>query len=255
MDKDKHLVLFCREQISGRVILKLQSILPFHQGKENYIARLEGLLNDQKPPVRMLLEYSGGGDLSDYLKNNLTPLSELEAFFYFKQILDVLEFVHSLGIVHRDVKLENFVLDESKQHLKLIDFGFAWGSTSKRAKSVKVRTPDHLVMAPEHLLDPDYLRRWDFSTEVKADIWGAGVILFMLVTRYIGVVDISNVKRTIQDRLESEDLRDLLLDKLLVDKEKRASIEEIRKSRWFVRMEEELEGSGKSLGTRVVSKN
>jgi len=73
--------------------------------------------------VYLVLELASGGDLFDYCAHR-GPLPEDEAHSFFSQLLRGVSWMHMHGIVHRDIKLENCILDENMQ-LKLIDMGFA----------------------------------------------------------------------------------------------------------------------------------
>lgn len=58
----------------------------------------------------------------DYLEKG--PFSDKICRFYFRQLIDVLEYIHSQGIAHRDIKPENILFDD-QFNLKLADFGLA----------------------------------------------------------------------------------------------------------------------------------
>ena len=69
------------------------------------------------------MEYASGGELYDYL-NERKRVSELEARGIFRQIISAVHFLHKNRIVHRDLKLENILIDMNG-YLKIIDFGLA----------------------------------------------------------------------------------------------------------------------------------
>lgn len=70
-----------------------------------------------------VLEYAKNGILFDKLKCG-KPFDEEVARYYFQQLIGALEYLHLKGFVHRDLKLENLLLDE-ENNLKLADFGFS----------------------------------------------------------------------------------------------------------------------------------
>ena len=68
------------------------------------------------------LELADGGDLFHYV--NVAPFSEATARFYFRQLIEAVDHLHKKGMVHRDLKMENLLLDIDF-NLKLADFGFS----------------------------------------------------------------------------------------------------------------------------------
>ncbi len=83
-------------------------------------------------------------------------------------------YLHSQGIAHRDIKLENVLLD-ADLNIKLIDFGFSTQQTSPKKAKLFCGTPSY--MAPEIVSRIEYLGQ-------PADIWAAGVLLFCLLNGY-----------------------------------------------------------------------
>jgi len=94
------------------------------------ILRFKQIIEDNEN-VYMILEYAKNGDLLEYIKNK-NRLSEQEARCFFIQILNALEYTHDIGIIHRDIKLENILLNE-KNEIILGDWGFAsqWSPQKK----------------------------------------------------------------------------------------------------------------------------
>jgi serine/threonine protein kinase len=71
------------------------------------------------------MEYASTTSLYSYLKSKpQRRLTEEEAKRVFRQCVEGVKYMHQINIVHRDLKLENILLDESK-NIKIIDFGFS----------------------------------------------------------------------------------------------------------------------------------
>ena len=97
-------------------------------------------------------------------------MGENSGRYFISQLLDVLYNLHSNGIVHRDLKLENILLDNNL-NLKVCDFGFA---TSKHVNKLKSFRGTYTYMAPEIKEGKEY-------DGTKADIFSTGVVLFIIV--------------------------------------------------------------------------
>ena len=85
------------------------------------IKTLEVFNNNKKTYIA--LEYAGHGDLLSYIQLR-GALKETESAYFFKQIVSGLVYLHTSGVVHRDLKCENVLLNE-KNNVKIADFGFA----------------------------------------------------------------------------------------------------------------------------------
>ena len=85
-------------------------------------------------------------------------------------MLDVIEYLHNKRIVHRDLKLENILIDD-RLNMKLVDFGFACYRNIDKLKS---RRGTMAYMAPEIKEGKQYR-----GTEI--DLFSVGVILFVIV--------------------------------------------------------------------------
>lgn len=78
---------------------------------------------ESKNHLYLITEYVANGELFDYLVN-VDPLPEPQALCVFYELMNGVFFLHNWGIVHRDLKLENILID-SEMHLKIADFGMA----------------------------------------------------------------------------------------------------------------------------------
>src|ERR1019366_2874500 len=74
--------------------------------------------------VYIVMTYAEGGDMLEYMRMH-TILSEKRANLFFRQLVTAVAYAHSLGYIHRDIKLENILLDKEQTHILLGDWGFA----------------------------------------------------------------------------------------------------------------------------------
>jgi calcium-dependent protein kinase len=122
----------------------------------------------------LIMECMEGGELFDRVIE-LKTFKEKDAAGSVNQMLLAVNYIHSHGIVHRDLKLENFLYDrKGSNHLKLIDFGFSkmWDPNVKMQASCGTLA----YVAPE-VLQKSYTS--------KCDLWSLGVITFILLAGYM----------------------------------------------------------------------
>lgn len=73
--------------------------------------------------IYMILEYASGGDMLTYIQKLCGPVPDKDCKLWMRQICSALQYLHHNNIIHRDLKLENLLID-SKRNIKLCDFGF-----------------------------------------------------------------------------------------------------------------------------------
>ena len=123
--------------------------------------------------IFLIMDYIEGGSLHAYLKQRpLRRLDEVEARRVFTEIVNGLQYCHDKAIAHRDIKLENVLLDEQK-NIKIIDFGFATQIIAGQKSRMFCGTPSY--MAPEIVARKEYHAG-------QADIWALGVLLYVLLS-------------------------------------------------------------------------
>ncbi len=116
------------------------------------------------------VEYVEGANLESIVQSS--PLEENVARKLIAQLLIALDYIHSLNIVHRDVKPKNIIVHPERLFpLKLIDFG-----TATYYNKAGIRDA---VISPGGYTAPEQFR---FMSSPQSDIWGAGAVLFYMLT-------------------------------------------------------------------------
>jgi len=122
--------------------------------------------------VYFVMELCGGGSLANHLMRG-RPFSEQVTRWYMTQLVKGLKYCHKEGVCHRDLKLENLVIDNSG-HLKITDFGHA-GIYRKGWDLFSTGCVGSLYhVSPEQIQGKCY-------SGTKMDIWGVGIILYRLL--------------------------------------------------------------------------
>ncbi|ORZ24529.1 kinase-like domain-containing protein [Absidia repens] len=121
--------------------------------------------------LHMVLEYAVGGELFRHLSHE-GMFSEPMARFYAAELVLALEHLHSLGIVYRDLKPENCLLD-AQGHVILTDFGLSKVTVSMDGKSNTICGTLEYI-APEILMGLDY--------DYVVDWWSLGILLYDMLT-------------------------------------------------------------------------
>ncbi|KNA19803.1 hypothetical protein SOVF_058140 [Spinacia oleracea] len=140
------------------------------------IVRLHEVLAS-KTKIFMVLEYVHGGELFDKIASR-GKLPEKEGRRLFQQLIDGVSYCHDRGVFHRDLKLENILVD-GKGNIKVSDFGLSalpqhFGSDG--LLHTTCGSPNYV--APEILANRGY-------NGATADVWSCGVILYVILTGYL----------------------------------------------------------------------
>ena len=152
-------------------------------------------LKKTKKHYYLVTEYCNGGDLTKALENYQykfgRPFPEDLVQYFMRQIISAFKYIHNQGIMHRDIKLENILLNYNnendknnfnlyKAQIKIIDFGFSCQIDKYSLKYTAVGNPMNM--------DPLILRKYNNDSKArflgydqKADIWSLGAICYQLL--------------------------------------------------------------------------
>ena len=197
--------------------------------KHKYIIQLYEILQTPNH-IFIVMEYCDGKDIMDYILSK-NFLSESDALKYFQQLINALFYLHSQNIAHRDIKIDNILLDRNK-NLKLIDFGLS----TKYSDNKLLDQPCGTIVysAPEVLEGQPY-------HGMLADVWSSGIVLYGMLSGYLPFSDNDdnvNKKLIIEGKIEMPEnispwVTDLLRHMLDVNPMTRYTLQDIKDHPWF----------------------
>jgi len=214
----------------------------------------EVIINETKEyKPYIIFELCSKGELIKYINNTKALLNEKYIKIIFLKIAKAIYFLHKMGICHRDIKLNNILLDE-EYNIKICDFGLSSFITKNKNGIYKkmqgiAGTPSYI--APEIIMNIPY-------DGVKADIFSLGVVLFNLRTGKFGFPiakafnfssdPIKLLYKYIKEKNEkvywkyiegtfeielSEDFKELYMKMVAFQPKERPTLEEIFKNKYF----------------------
>ncbi|KAL4506793.1 hypothetical protein ABPG72_001214 [Tetrahymena utriculariae] len=196
----------------------------------NSIIKLYKVIENSQS-MNLVMEYSSSIPLNVYLKQKSGKrLHELEAKVIFRQILEAVLYLHKKRVIHRDIKLENILINSNRK-IKLIDFGFSIQVQPSFKLTMFCGTPNYMA--------PEIINKKGYSFEV--DIWALGILLYKLLTGYYPFAGKENkqlYKNILKCQPEypmfiSPSAQNLLQQILKEDPDQRKQLEVILKDEWF----------------------
>ncbi|KAK6089567.1 hypothetical protein P3W45_001449 [Vairimorpha bombi] len=183
------------------------------------------ILNDHE--LILGLEYFNNLSLEDYIQHK-EIFTEKSIFKIFRQLVDVTRYLHSINIVHGDIKTDNILVD-SDFNIKLCDFGFS--KEIQKGDMIKDLRGSLFYYPPELIHKKIYDGK-------KADIWCLGIVLYTLICGNppsrddkLSVIFSSKIKN-------NSELYTMILGMLNPEFKQRWGLEEIDVCKWYKNMKE-----------------
>ncbi|CAG9467583.1 unnamed protein product [Pedinophyceae sp. YPF-701] len=188
--------------------------------------------------LAIVMEYAAGGELFDRIAK-AGRFSEEEARYFFQQLANGVAYCHKSGVCHRDLKLENTLLDGSpRPKVKICDFGYSKSALNDSVPKSTVGTPAYIA--------PEVLKKNAYSGET-ADVWSMGVTLYVMLVGAYPFEDPSdprNFRKTIQKIMTvsyswpsyasvTPECKDLIKRIFVADPTKRITMDGILDHPWF----------------------
>ena len=184
--------------------------------------------------IFLIQEYVPNGELLHFLesKENIN-LTEKDICKIYQQIISGIEYLHEVGIAHRDLKLENILLN-FKNDIKIIDFGLSNKYNKDNEELLQSSCGSPCYAAPEMIKGAKY-------HGVDTDIWSSGIILYLMLCKTFPFNDKNNSKlyqKILSGKFNlpsylSNEAKDLLSKLLKVNPNERIKLNEIKKHPWF----------------------
>ncbi|KAJ3091008.1 Map microtubule affinity-regulating kinase [Quaeritorhiza haematococci] len=208
-----------------------------------HIVRLYEVIDTPKE-LYLIMEYAAGGEIFDYLVAH-GRMKEKEARRHFRQIVSAIDYCHALHVIHRDLKAENLLLDES-MNVKIADFGFSNQFSPGQRLNTWCGSPPYA--APELFQGKEY-------SGPEVDIWSLGVVLYVLVCGALPFDGSTLAKlraRVLAGKFKipfymstemkpdssfypllALDCERLIKRMLVLDPTKRATLEQVKQDKWY----------------------
>ncbi|KAL4880502.1 kinase-like domain-containing protein [Aspergillus karnatakaensis] len=196
------------------------------------VLRLYGHFQDSKR-IFLILEFAGRGELYKHLRKE-HRFPEWKAAQYIAQMTSALKYLHKKHVMHRDIKPENILVGIHGE-IKISDFGWSVHAPNNRRQTM-CGTLDYL---PPEMLKPG--SQDNFYSE-KVDLWSLGVLTYEFL---VGEAPFEDTPVQTQKRIARADMqvpsfvspeaRDLIKRLLVLDPEKRITLDEIQKHPWIIK--------------------
>src|SRR6184192_199410 len=147
---------------------------------------------DEQGLLYLVMPFIEGGTLTSYLRRSIPDLHEVAAIF--QQLLDAVEYAHDEGLIHRDIKSSNVLLELRRSgapYVYLADFGLVRTSRQAELEQAGVPIPLDQVPGTPHYMAPEQTRG---IVTTASDIYALGVLLYQMLVGELPYDDPDDVK-------------------------------------------------------------
>lgn len=151
------------------------------------LVRLFGIVEEENRPPMLVMEHGANGSLYTFLHSEL-EISWPHRLKLAEELARGLAYLHSKGIVHRDIKSLNVVLDRD-YHAKWCDFGLAQLKQHSTTTSKADASGGGGLAGTLHWMAPELFSRKSSTPRMQSDIWALGMLFYELASRGIPYKD------------------------------------------------------------------
>ncbi len=147
---------------------------------------------DEKGILYLVMPFIEGGTLTSYLRRTIPTLNEISSMF--QQLLDAVEYAHDEGLIHRDIKSSNVLLEMRRSgspYVYLADFGLVRTAQQMEYEQAGQPIPLDQVPGTPHYMAPE--QTWGVVT-TATDIYALGVLLYQMLTGALPYDDEDEIK-------------------------------------------------------------
>ncbi|CAG9321959.1 unnamed protein product [Blepharisma stoltei] len=208
--------------------------------RNKYVVKIFEVFESSKHFL-IVMEYAGGGDLLQFVKQK-GRLTENEARRIFGQIIEGAIEIHENGVLHRDFKLDNILLDSQYSCCKICDFGVS--KLVKKGQIINEQCGTPAYLAPEIIVDRGYEGFW-------ADMWSLGILAYAMLCGTVpfkahSIPELNKLiltgKYNLPDYL-SENAKDMIRSMLQLVPHNRIPLDSLLRHPWFRSSDETEEES------------
>ena len=169
-ETQKNVVIKVLKPVKKKKIMRELKILHNLQGGPHIVKLIDAVRDPYSKTPSFIFEYINASE-----PRALFPtLTDLDVRFYIYELLKALEYAHSMGIMHRDVKPHNVVIDHSTKSIRLIDWGLA--------EFVHENTSYNARVASRYYKGPELLCQYP-TYDYTLDMWSLGCMLAEMMFR------------------------------------------------------------------------